>query len=162
MKYLKALLITAAIMNFAIAVYSQDNVEMTRKRIVEAYDVFNANNIEKINEYIDENCIDHTPFVPDQKPGVEGIKQIFTVLYSAFPDFNQKIEDIIISPDGKKACVLIKITGTNKGEFMGMKPTNNKINFLGCDILYLKDGKMTEHWGFIDNDTMMKQLGMMK
>ena len=127
-----------------------------------AYDDFNKMDMNLISKYIDANAVDHTPFTPDQKPGLEGFKQIFGMLFKAFPDFRQEIIDLIVSPDGKKASVVVRITGTFKGEFMGMKPNGNKLDILGIDNFNFNGDKMIDHWGFVDSDTMMKQLGMTK
>ncbi len=113
-------------------------------------------------QYIDVNCVDHIPFAPDQKPGQEGFKQIFEMLFKAFPDFHQTVNDVTISADGKKVSVIMTITGTNSGEFMGMPATNKKVSFMGIDNLHLENGKFTDHWGLVDSQTMMQQLGMMK
>lgn len=160
MKLSNAILTIGAILVFAMPVRSQDNIEAVKKKIMEAYEVFNANDQARFGEFIDENITDHIPFSPDQRPGLAGIRDIFNIMYTAFPDMKQTVEEVVISPDGSKAAVLVRSTGTNKGEFMGMKPTNNQFDVLGCDILYFKNGKVTDHWGFIDNDSFMKQLGM--
>jgi predicted ester cyclase len=52
-------------------------------------------------------------------------------------------------------------TGTNSGPNMGMPATNKKINMDGVDIVIIKDGKATEHWGFFEEMKMMTQLGLM-
>ncbi len=44
---------------------------------------------------------------------------------------------------------------------MGMKPTGKSVNIQGIDYLYFnKDGKASEHWGYVDVDAMMQQLGI--
>ena len=55
------------------------------------------------------------------------------------------------------------MTGTNTGSFMGMLPTNKKVDIMGVDYVTLNsDGKVIEHWGFSDDMKMMQQLGMGK
>ena len=125
------------------------------------FDFINKKDIEGAVALIDANAIDHTPF-PGQQQGLEGFRDIFKMFFTAFPDFNQEIISLIINPEGTQACVLVKMRGTHKGDFMGTPGTGNKFDVLGSDIIYFKNGKATEHWGFIDTDTMMKQLGMMK
>ena len=142
--------------------YSQDSPEQTKKIIMDMFDKINQKDVNGSFKNIDAACVDHTPFVPNQKPGIDGFKQIFDVLYKAFPDFNQTINDIIISQDGKKVSVLETITGTNSGEFMGMPTTNKKIQILGIDNFHIENGKLTDHWGFVDDQTMSQQLGMTK
>jgi steroid delta-isomerase-like uncharacterized protein len=155
--------LTILVMSFFVsAAYCQDSPEQTNQKIKDMYEKINAKDISGAMQNLDINIVDHIPFIPDQKPGVDGFKQVFNALFKAFPDFHQEINDLIISPDGKKASVLVTITGTNKGDFMGMPATNKKINILGIDNMHLESGKFTDHWGFVDSQAMMQQLGMMK
>jgi predicted ester cyclase len=45
---------------------------------------------------------------------------------------------------------------------MGMAATNKQVNIQGIDYLYFKEGKCTEHWGYMDIPKLMQQLGMSK
>jgi len=159
---LKTLSLILFLSLFISSVYSQENPEQTSKIIKDMYQKINDKDVVGALANVDANLIDHTPFVPDQKPGIDGFKQIFDQLYKAFPDFHQDINDIVISPDGKKASVLVTITGTNKGDFMGMPATNKKINITGIDNFHIENGKFTDHWGFVDDQAMMQQLGATK
>lgn len=144
----------------AAPAFSQDSPEATTKMVKEMYDRLNKWDMTAFEEIVDPGFVEHTP-MPDQKPGIEGIKDMFKAFQTAFPDMHQDIIDMI-SSDGKKVSVLVKMTGTHQGDFMGMKPTGNKFDVLAADIMYVNSGKVTEHWGFIDLDKFMRQLGMMK
>ena len=37
--------------------------------------------------------------------------------------------------------------GTHKAEFFGIAPTGRKIQFETVDVMRVRDGKITEHWG---------------
>jgi predicted ester cyclase len=52
------------------------------------------------------------------------------------------------------------ITGTHKGEFMGMPPTNKSFEITAFDRVKFKDDKAIEHWGAEDDLGMMTQLGL--
>ena len=43
---------------------------------------------------------------------------------------------------------------------MGM-PAGSKMDEKGVDVIKLKDGKMVEHWGFVDPVAMMKHMQSM-
>ena len=49
--------------------------------------------------------------------------------------------------------------GTHKGEFFGMAPTGRKIQFETVDVMRVRDGKITEHWGVANLFSLMQQLG---
>jgi steroid delta-isomerase-like uncharacterized protein len=146
----------------ASSTFSQSDskrTEMMKTKISNAYDVFNSYDFDKLGEYIDDNFIEHSPD-PGQKQGLEGLKDAFREMKKGFPDYKLTINDIIVS--GDKASVLFTFTGTNSGEMMGMKVTNKKVEVQGIDYLYFKNGKATEHWGYIDMHKLMEQLGMGK
>jgi len=39
------------------------------------------------------------------------------------------------------------MTGTQRGEFMGIPPAGNTINVSVCDYFRVDNGALTEHWG---------------
>ncbi len=159
--FLKTLICLVFILAIIKTSRSQDSYDNTISAIKKMYELIDNKKIDDAMMLIDANAVDHTPF-PGQKQGPEGFREIFNMLTTAFPDFKQNIIDIIINSDGTKACILAKMSGTQKGEFMGIPASGNKMDVLISDIIYLKNGKATDHWGFIDSDTMIKQLGMNK
>ena len=46
----------------------------------------------------------------------------------------------------------LTVTGTHKGEFQGIPPTNKKVSFTSTGISNIVDGKAAEDW--VDADTM--------
>ena len=57
---------------------------------------------------------------------------------------------------------ILREDAADLSEMMGMKVTNKKVEVQGIDYLYFKNGKATEHWGYIDMHKLMEQLGMGK
>ena len=56
---------------------------------------------------------------------------------------------------------VFNMTGTHKEAFMGIPATGRQISVPGIDIMRVKDGKYTDHWGVADSAAMMGQLGAM-
>jgi predicted ester cyclase len=102
----------------------------------------------------------NTALVPGQKAGIDGLIDAFKMMRAGYPDIKFTVKDIII--EGNKAAVLFNFSGTNTGEMMGMKPTGKPVNIDGIDYLVFKDGKAIEHWGYVDVEKMMQQLGLMQ
>jgi steroid delta-isomerase-like uncharacterized protein len=130
----------------------------SKAKIMAVYDAFNTDNWDTLHSFIADDFVDHDPF-PGQKPGFDGLKAAFTEFRSAFPDFKFTVNHIVAESDW--VCIQFTMTGTNKGPFMGMPATGKSISVEGYDLIHIVDGKATEHWGIIDNGTMMMQLGMM-
>jgi predicted ester cyclase len=61
--------------------------------------------------------------------------------------------------DGDKVAVRVINTGTHKGEFLGMPPTDKKVSFVGVGFLTIRDGKIIEQWSVNDTMGLMQQIG---
>ena len=56
---------------------------------------------------------------------------------------------------------VLTFSGTNRGDFMGMKATGKGVSVELIDIMLMgDDGLCHEHWGVLDLMTMMQQLGV--
>jgi predicted ester cyclase len=78
---------------------------------------------------------------------------------AAFPDLRMDAEDVIAG--GDKVVTRVRYTGTNKGAFMGMPATGKSVDVQLIDIMrFGDDGRVHEHWGVMDQMTLMQQLGL--
>jgi steroid delta-isomerase-like uncharacterized protein len=121
-------------------------------------EVFNRGNISQIDELFAPDFVEHEELPPGIPTGSAGVKQLSTMLRSAFPDFKATIDDIIA--EGDKVVVRSTWSGTQKGEFMGIPPTGKSVSFGVIDIVRIAGGKFVEHWGQMDNMSLMQQLGV--
>jgi len=60
--------------------------------------------------------------------------------------------------EGDKVAIHMTFRGTQKGEFMGIPPTEEQITSEVIDIVRISSGKITEHWGIPDNLRVIQQL----
>jgi steroid delta-isomerase-like uncharacterized protein len=109
------------------------------------------------DKYIDVNVVTHDG-MPGQAPGLEGVKQTFKGLRSAFPDITVVVKDIISQND--KVVGRFVVNGTNTGSFMGMPATGKKFTYDEIVIVRFENGKIVEHWAEMDSLGMMQQLGV--
>ena len=56
--------------------------------------------------------------------------------------------------------VFLNFTGTHKGEFQGMLPTNKKINVRSADLYRIENEKIVEHWDVVDQLNLLQQTGI--
>jgi len=138
---------------------AQMTQEETNRDIVRRYVdvVINQHNLDRLGEFFAEDGIDHAapPGVPK---GVEGGKMFLGMFFSAFPDVTYAIEDLVAEKD----LITIRATlrGTHTQPFMGRPPTGRTFE-IGCiETLRIVGDKYVEHWGGIDDTTMMQQLGL--
>ena len=50
-------------------------------------------------------------------------------------------------------------TGTHRGEFQGIPPTDKEVAFTAIEVNRVRDGKVEEHWVELDLLGLMQQLG---
>jgi steroid delta-isomerase-like uncharacterized protein len=125
------------------------------------HDAVNTGNAEVISTMIDElvepDAIIRTP-VPLDVTGAEALKHVWAVLLEAFPDLHLTVEDIIA--EGDKVVVRNTVTGTHRGEYMGLPPTGKSVTYNEIFIFRIVDGRIAETWGVVDVLSQMKQLGV--
>lgn len=90
--------------------------------------------------------------------GLKNYKQFFSNLLDAFPDTHFTFDDIVA--EGDKVVTRFTWTGTHKGEFQGIPPTNKKITIWGITIVRIVGGKAVEEWEMMDIMGFMQQLGV--
>ena len=93
-------------------------------------------------------------FAPDH---VEDAKQEAANVRRGFPDLESTIEDLIAERD--KIVAHWRAQATHRGEYMGIPPSGNRVNFTGISIYRIEGGKIAESWGVSDLLGMMQQLG---
>src|SRR5215204_4609645 len=87
----------------------------------------------------------------------EAAKQEAADFRQGFPDVVSTIEDMIA--EGDKVVAHWRSRATHQGEYMGIPPTGNRINFTGISIYRIEGGQIAESWGVSDLLGMMQQLG---
>ena len=121
-------------------------------------EVFSQGNLDVIDELLADDFVEHEELPPGIPQG-KGAPRAFTTMFrSAFPDFRMTVEEML--QDGNKVITRVRVSGTHKGEFMGMPPTDNKFDVAAIDIIEFRDDKAIGHWGVMDMAAMMEQLGV--
>ena len=87
-----------------------------------------------------------------------GHAELARAFYGAFPDLKHIIEDAV--GEGDKAAIRFRLRGTQRGEFMGVAPTNKEVEIAGVAIFRMVGGKASELWETFDQLGLMQQLGM--
>ena len=87
----------------------------------------------------------------------QGFANPGTGLRDAIPDRVDVVEDIIA--DGDRVGMLWRLTGTHKGDLLGIPPTGRKIDIHELGILRLANGKIVEGWFMADEAGLLRQLG---
>ena len=122
------------------------------------YDLINAGDIDGFGRQVADDFVEREE-LPGIPPTRDGVVQYFRMLIAAFPDMRMHVEDVVAS--GDKAGARVRVTGTHKGEFMGIPATGKSATVKLIDITrFGDDGLAREHWGVVDQLALMQQLGV--
>jgi steroid delta-isomerase-like uncharacterized protein len=95
--------------------------------------------------------------------GPDGFRQYIQGWASAFPDSKIEVTNVIAGEEG--AVVEFRGRGTHTGPLMAptgeIPATGKSVDIPFCDVLQIKDGKITSMHSYFDLATMMGQLGLM-
>jgi steroid delta-isomerase-like uncharacterized protein len=122
------------------------------------FDLLSAGDIDGFGDLLADDFVEHEHF-PGLPPTKEGVKSLFRMLQTGFPDMRMTPEDILVS--GDKVVGRLRMTGTHRGEFMGVPATGKSVDAQLIDIIrWGDDGLAHEHWGVMDQMAIMQQLGV--
>ena len=119
-------------------------------------EVQGGGNFALFEELFADDFFDHTP-QPGRTPDKAGARELYKVLRAAFPDFHAEIHWQLA--DGDRVTTYKTYRGTHLGNFFGVAPTGQKIQFEAVDVMRVRNGKITEHWGVANLFSLMQQLG---
>jgi steroid delta-isomerase-like uncharacterized protein len=103
-------------------------------------EIMSQGKLELIEEIMTPDFQFIIPTQPAPIAGYDNMKGFVTYLRTAFPDITFTVEREIASDN--KVATRWRITGTHKGEFLGMPATGNSIEDYGVDIFTFEQGKI--------------------
>jgi steroid delta-isomerase-like uncharacterized protein len=118
-------------------------------------EVINEGNLAAIDDLVAADYIYHGPGMEVRGP--DGIRSVFAMLRTAFPDWHETLEDFIAEAD--RAVFRVTGYGTHQGEFFGIPPTGKRVAMGGLDLVRVEGGKLAEHWANFDQLGLLRQLG---
>jgi predicted ester cyclase len=74
----------------------------------------------------------------------------------AFPDADLTLDDLLA--EGDRVAYRLTLRGTHRGEFLGVPPTGRRVTVALFAIVRIKDGKLVEEWGGLDQVDLLRQL----
>ena len=140
---------------------SAQNTQPTDNRqIVQRFmdECWNRGNLNTVMELVANDCRYHDPVFPSLTSGAENIKNHIQNCRNGFPDLMVTIDDTIAERD--EVVIHWTTTGTHKGQFLGMPPTNKKATVTGTSINRIEGSKIAEMWTDWNLMSLMEQLGI--
>jgi steroid delta-isomerase-like uncharacterized protein len=90
-----------------------------------------------------------------------GVREYFTGLFAAFPDFRFEVIDTTASR--ARVAVRWRASGTfaGPGSFQGFAPNGARIEVEGCDVLTVADDLIQRNDAYLDGGDVARQLGFL-
>jgi steroid delta-isomerase-like uncharacterized protein len=114
--------------------------------------------VDLIDELLAPDYVNHSPGMPDQPTGPEGVKAVVGMFRSGMPDLRVTIDDMIA--EGDKVATRYTIEGTHEGELYGVPPTGRRLSIESMIVERVSGGQIEEHRRTTDTLDMMQQLGV--
>ena len=133
---------------------ADDNLAKNRK----VYSAIETGDAATLDSLIASDAVDHQgPNGTDIK-GTDSVKHMLAEIHNHLKD--AKFEVLEAATNDDYIFTLVRMSGTAADSAWGMKP-GTKMDEKSVDVVKIKDGKMVEHWGFMDPAVMMKQMSEM-
>ena len=132
-----------------------DNRQIVQRFMDECW---SRGNLNTVMELVANDCRYHDPVFPSLTSGAENIKNHIQTCRGGFPDLMFTIDDTIAERD--EVVVHWTATGTHKGQFLGMPPTNKKASVTGTSINRIEGSKIVEIWANWNLMSLLEQLGI--
>ena|SRR5436190_14226071 len=120
-------------------------------------EVFRHRRVEAIDDLLTEDFTEHTP-APGQGADRQGTKEFIGQMLEAFPDMDFTIDSQIA--EGDMVSSIGTMTGTHRGDFMGVPATGRRVSVPVMDTAKGRGGRFSDHWGLVDVPKLMDQLGV--
>lgn len=133
--------------------------ESMRQTIEALHALWNTGDLSRIPGIYSEAYVGHMPkgWERSEFSGHAGVADAILRIRSAFPDWHERIEDIIVS--GDKVVSRYISAGTHHGAFIGLEATGRKISIDEISIYRFESGLVAEQWCLTDDLSLAKQLG---
>ena len=127
--------------------------------VEQAMSAINARDLDRYVKLLDHSYVGESELAQNPIHGPDAAKQMLENYFRAFPDLHFETEQTLAS--GDHVVVRAKLTGTHKGAFMGIAPTNKAIQIHGCNVIEVRNGKVVRSRVYAEHAKLFQQLGVL-
>lgn len=134
---------------------------MDLKEIVRQFyeKIVTQNELEHVADYVSPDCV--VRIGNDTFPiGAEGMQAHIAATKATYPNYTLQILRQFL--DGDTVISEFIMTGTHKGEYLGIAPTGKPISISGVNIDKVAGGKIVEHGGAANTFEAFWENGLIK
>jgi len=136
---------------------SAEENKATLRRFME--EAFGEGKPELVDELLDADFVRYDPYIEaGEVRGTQTVKENIVWFRNAFPDLTCTVEEQVA--EGDKVVSRWTLRGTHRGDFFGVAPTGNRVEFTGIQIdRFNESGKIVEERAEFDLLGAMRQMG---
>ena len=119
--------------------------------------LFTKGDLGAVDTYLAEDFVYRDPpfGAASDREGMRGAGAMFR---AAFPDWHSDIYHLV--GEGDLVVEQFTASGTQQGEIMGVSATGRTFTLRGIQIFRIRDGRIVERWGRLDDLGLLSQLGL--
>ncbi|MFE0463780.1 ester cyclase [Kitasatospora sp. NPDC058965] len=135
-----------------------DTIEQNKQTVTGFIDaLFTRGDLSAVDTYLAEDFVNHDPRV-GLGPDREGMRAAGALFRQACPDWHSDLG--LLVGEGDLVAELFTASGTQQGELMGVAGDGRPLVLDGINIFRVRDGRITERWGRLDELGLLRSLGL--
>jgi steroid delta-isomerase-like uncharacterized protein len=119
--------------------------------------LFTKGDLGAVDDYLAAEYVDHEPFAGGGADR-EAMRAAGVMIRAAFPDWHSDLGFYVA--EGDLVVEHFTASGTHQGEIFGVPPSGRTVSLPGINIWRVRDGRITERWGCLNELGLMRQLGL--
>jgi steroid delta-isomerase-like uncharacterized protein len=117
-------------------------------------DVYNSHDLARFDALITDDCVLVRNGI--EARGREEVKRVLAKIYSAMPDIEYRIDDVIAS--GDKLALRWSGSGTHRGEYLGVPATGRVLSYDGITVYERRGDLLQRIWVTANLIGLLRQL----
>lgn len=139
---------------------SGDLEEMNKKNVENTKAIYHAietGDVSKMDSLMSKDVVDHEGNMGKDVVGLDSVKHYLGAMHNYMDNPKFEMVHSATSPDGQYFYATVHMTGKAKANPWGM-PVGKEMDDTSVDVVKIKDGKATDHWGFMSMKDMMEMM----
>lgn len=130
----------------------EDNEDLVRQYL----NAFNDRDRDALSDLLADDVVHHG--APEEITDFDEFVEYLDANFDAFSDYSGTTDDLIAGDEA--VTVRYRVRGTHEGEYRGIEPTGEDVEWTGIAIYRIEDDEIAEVWLEEDRLGLLRQLGV--